>query len=142
MSFRPPFSPADAAAEHGDVSWLFSEPAQTLAYTSSRVLIEGHPVLLVVRSRDGDWQFLHGPVDEDDHCRIVTLGRAVSRDPSLLLVADLPRGWRAYRSLADGLWFREPSDLPLPEPVRRRDPPRGWTHWLANSSLPSPWLWK
>jgi hypothetical protein len=57
-------------------------------------------------------------------------------------VADLPRGWRAYRSLADGLWFREPSDLPLPEPVRRRDPPRGWTHWLAHSSLPSPWLWK
>jgi hypothetical protein len=103
MSFRPTSSPADAAAEHGDASWLFSEPVHTLAYTSSRVLIEGHPVLLV---------------------------------------ADLPRGWRAYRSLADGLWFREPSDLPLPEPVRRRDPPRGWTHWLAHSSLPSPWLWK
>ncbi|MCO5975743.1 hypothetical protein [Ideonella oryzae] len=142
MTSRSSFPLTESGSEPSDDSWAFCEPAQTLAYTSSRVLGEGHPVLLVVRSRDGDWQFLHGPVDEDDRCRIVTLGRAVARDPSLQLVADLPKGWRAYRSLADGLWFREPSDLPLPEPVRRRDNPRGWAHWLSTSSLPSPWLWK
>jgi len=142
MHLRSSFPDTEPCSEPHDAAWVFSEPAQTLAYTSSRVLIERHPVLLVVRSGDGDWQFLHGPVDEEDHCRILTLGRAVASDPSLQLVADLPKGWRAYRSVPDGLWFREPSDLPLPEPARRRDGPRGWTHWLSSSSLPSPWLWK
>lgn len=142
MSLSSPFSLTDSGAEHADAPWVFCEPAQTVAYTSSRVLSEGHPVLLVVRSRDGDWQFLHGPVDEDDHCRIVTLGRAVARDPSLQLIADLPKGWRAYRSLADGLWFREPSNLPLPETCQRREGARSWAHWLSSSNLPSPWLWK
>lgn len=139
-------SPAQAAAE----AWAFAEPADTVAFTSSRVTGEGHPVLLVVHGRNGEWQFLHGPVESGDRCRIVCLGSVVERDSSLAALADLPRGWRAYRALPDGNWTREPNDSPLQSPdgalcrpaSRRKRAPLGWTQWFGPSSLPDFWLWK
>ena len=49
MHLRSSFPDTEPCSEPHDAAWVFSEPAQTLAYTSSRVLIERHPVLLVVR---------------------------------------------------------------------------------------------
>lgn len=136
-----PFSASSARLHSSPTSsletWAFDDPPHTLAYTSSQVLKNDHPVLLVVHEDDGDWQFLHGVVAANDQCRTIRLGRAVLADPSLSTLADLPCGWRAYRTLADGHWHREPCGSHASAPL-----PRAWRDWLSRSALTEFRLWK
>jgi len=69
---------------------------------------EGHPILFVAHdSDDGAWQILCGESHaSDDDVRVVCLGCLVSKDPSLVQLADLPRGWCADRPTNSGLWAR------------------------------------
>jgi hypothetical protein len=89
-------------------AWPFTEPVNTLAYTSARVLHDGHRVLLVFHDHDGEWQFLHGEVDEQDECKIICLGCAYERDNAVGILSDLPIGWKAYRESVDSPWQCEP----------------------------------
>jgi hypothetical protein len=89
-------------------SWPFSEPVNTLAYASMQVLRDGYPVLLVFHDHDGEWQFLHGAVNEQDEGDIVCLGCAYERDNTLGILADLPIGSKAYRESTESSWQCEP----------------------------------
>ena len=89
-------------------SWPFAEPTNALVYTSSRVLRDGHPILVVFHDHDGDWQFLHGEVGEDDDCKIICLGCAFERDSSVGILNDLPFGWKASRQSVSSTWQCEP----------------------------------
>jgi hypothetical protein len=86
--------------------WPFSEPVNTLAYTSAQVL-QGSPILLVFHDHDGEWQFLHGEINKDDECQIICLGCAYEREPCLAQLSDLPSGWLARRKAGSIVWYRE-----------------------------------
>jgi len=87
--------------------WRFADPTNAVAISTRRVFREGLPVLLVTHDWDGDWQILCGTTTEADQAMVVCLGCAYQRDPSIGQLADMPRGWRAWRSDARSLWERE-----------------------------------
>lgn len=67
---------------------------------------EGHVVRLVSHDADGDWQFLDATTDEPGECVMLCLGCVFERDPTLAQIADLPRGWSAFRAEAGAPWER------------------------------------
>ena len=89
-------------------TWPFSEPVNTAAFTSTQVLQKTSPILLVFHDDDGEWQFLHDEVSEEDECRLICLGCALERDFTLAKLADLPAGWMATRATVEHPWIREP----------------------------------
>jgi hypothetical protein len=88
--------------------WPFSEPVNTLAYTTSRALRDGQPFLLVSHDHDGDWQFLCGDVADEEEGLIICLGCAYTQDKSLAKLAKLPAGWQAIRSSPADPWETYP----------------------------------
>ncbi len=44
-----------------DSEWPFSDPINTAAFTTVRVVRDGYPVLLVTHDEEGDWQILNDP---------------------------------------------------------------------------------
>jgi hypothetical protein len=73
--------------------------------TLRSIVFGGEPVLLVCHDADdGGWQFLNGGASEVEDGAVVGLGEMVKRDPTLLEVADLPLGWRAWRTSVGGPW--------------------------------------
>jgi hypothetical protein len=78
--------------------WPFSDPADAMAYSTLNVLVENAPVLLVTHDDDGAWQLLCGITNRTEDGRIVCLGCMFERDPTIGALADLPRGWQAWRS--------------------------------------------
>lgn len=93
---------------HDFPNWPFDDAINTAAFTTRPVLEQGLPVLLVSHDPEGDWQFLCGTTTELEDCKLVCLGCAFQRDPTLAEVADLPLGWLAEREAAGGAWERFP----------------------------------
>jgi hypothetical protein len=94
----------------GVESWPFEDPENVTAITTVHVLDGRLPVLLVTHDEDdGTWKILCGTTsDPKDGC-VVCLGCMVSKDPSLRSLADLPRGWTAWRDSVTAPWRREPN---------------------------------
>lgn len=84
--------------------WPFSDPVNTAAFTTTRVLREGLPVLLVTHDEDGDWQFMCTTTNSPEDGLIICLGCAYERDKTIGEVADLPVGWQAWREYVGGPW--------------------------------------
>lgn len=91
-------------------SWPFKEPTNAAAFTSEKVFRDDAPVLVAFRDYDGEWQFLHGDLTDEDECVLICLGCAFQRDPTIAELASLPPGWFATRSLVGGSWSFEPHD--------------------------------
>lgn len=89
-------------------AWPFDIPVNTAAYASVQVIRDDAPVLVVYHDHDGDWQFLHGDVSEDDEGVLVCMGCAYQRTPAISLLAQMPSGWRAERTSVAGEWVTEP----------------------------------
>lgn len=87
--------------------WVFDEPRNLGVITTTKVLDENHPILLVTHDEDGNWQFLCGTTDDPKDGRLVCLNDIVQLDPTVNLLADLPEGWRAWRTTANDHWQRE-----------------------------------
>jgi hypothetical protein len=80
-----------------------------VAITTRQVLCEGWPILLVTHDADdGAWQFVNGRGDTDDtdSAMVVGVGQIPAIDPTLREIADLPLGWRAWRSSVGAPWTR------------------------------------
>ena len=61
------------------------------------ILELGHYILRVSHDDDGYWQFLEWDTPPDEDAKVVSLSYMVSRDPTLRMLSDLPRGWQAFR---------------------------------------------
>ena len=96
--------------DFSDDEWPFDDP-QNLAVLTTVPVLEGAPVLLVTHDHDGDWQVLCGTTNEPEDGRIVCFGCAYQRNRSIAELADLPRGWRAWREDANAPWTREQKKL-------------------------------
>jgi hypothetical protein len=76
----------------------FDQALKVAAITTRQVLDDGLPILNVVHYLDDDsWAFTCGTTDVTDNIRMIGMGEAVTLDPTLYSIADLPSGWRASR---------------------------------------------
>jgi hypothetical protein len=89
-------------------NWPFSDPPNVATITTTKVLDEGHPILLVTHEEDdGARQFLCGTANDPGDCGVVGLDCIYNRDPGVAELSDLPLGWRAWRDTAGSPWQRE-----------------------------------
>jgi hypothetical protein len=91
----------------GGAAWPFVVPEHTAVLLCPEVFSGASPILWVVHTHDGDWQFLCGGDHANTGPRVACFGCAVQRDSSILALADLPQGWGAERSAPGGAWIRE-----------------------------------
>lgn len=101
---------------HSFNNWPFPDDVNTAAYCTAQVVSQQFPVLRVAHDADGDWQFLDATTDEPGECVLHCLGCVYERDNTLAEVADLPRGWSAFREQAGSPWVRCQDE---PEPDER-----------------------
>ena len=101
---NPILYPDMAEHTHYFESWPFPDNADTLSYCTGKVAHEHFPVLRVTHDHDGDWQFLDATTDDPGEPVLVCLGCVYERDATLSDIADLPRGWCAYRSAIGADW--------------------------------------
>lgn len=85
-------------------SWRFQEGRNRAVFTTKPVIYDGLPILLASHDEEGDWQFLCGTTDQVEDAAIVSLGEILKRDPSLVDLADLPKGWQASREEVGEKW--------------------------------------
>lgn len=86
-------------------NWPFGEPPNVAVITTTRIVHDGLPILLVSNDEDG-WQFLDGEDVSEDVAMIVSLKNIVGRDASIRQLADLPVGWQAWRESENAAWQR------------------------------------
>ena len=74
-------------------------------------MYDGWPVLNVTHDAyDQHWQFINGWGDTEEGAKpiLVHAEHLTELDSSLQELADLPLGWRAWRTTPDDDWTREP----------------------------------
>ena len=73
--------------------WPFDQAPNVAAITTQQVLQDGLPILNVVHySEDHSWAFTCGTSDAVEDGRVIGMGQALRRDPTLASIADLPPG--------------------------------------------------
>lgn len=97
-------------------TWPFDQPENCAVLATRQVMLEGAPVLLVSHDEDDHgWQFLSGEDCRSTDLVLVLLKNVVSKDASILEVADLPPGWQARRTAKGAPWVRHPAAEETPE---------------------------
>lgn len=89
--------------------WKFADPPN-VAVISTKAVVSGETWIAHVShdADDGAWQF-HGALPEqvgEADAVLVSLRSIVERDPTVLELADLPLGWRAWRNAKTSKWKR------------------------------------
>lgn len=110
---------------HTFANWPFADRASTAAFCTTRVAHDHYPVLQVAHDHNGDWQFLDATTDDPGEPVMFCLGCVFERDPTLAEIADLPRGWGAFREQPGAAWERwqkEPEDDADADAACRHDP--------------------
>lgn len=93
--------------------WPFADPPDTEVITLERILRGESPVRLVTHDADdGAWQLLDGGHVFEEDAVLVLLGEMVQFEPALRALADLPRGWYAWRSDAEAPWQTRSGEPP------------------------------
>jgi hypothetical protein len=92
--------------------WPF-EDRRNVAVITHRRIMDGSDWIAFVShdADDGGWQFHTnepGPPNVADAV-VIALSEIVQRDESILELADLPLGWRAWRESATSPWRRAKS---------------------------------
>jgi hypothetical protein len=94
--------------EHGFrlEDWPFAVPIATATYCTGRVAKDRMPILHVSHDDEGDWQFLDGTTEEPEDCTLLCFGCVFEMDSRVGELADLPRGWMAWRDSPGHPWHR------------------------------------
>lgn len=88
--------------------WPFSDPPNSIAFTSEAILSGKSPILYVSHdSDDGAWQFHSGEMLGVSEAKVKALGEMVKMDPTICELADLPLGSTATREGPTKPWIRE-----------------------------------
>jgi hypothetical protein len=94
------------------MKWPFSDPEDVLVFTGRDIVDREKWIHYVSHDEeDGAWQFLSedGVPENEEDARLVLLRNIVGLDPSLLELADLPKGWIAWRNTKESAWKRRSS---------------------------------
>jgi hypothetical protein len=89
--------------------WPFDQAPNVAAISSRQVIELDYPILLVTHYEDDhSWAFLCGTTESSADGRVIGMGNALNRDPTLRQIADLPPGWSARRKDNDSEWVKYP----------------------------------
>jgi hypothetical protein len=89
--------------------WPFDQAPNVAAISTRQVIELDYPILLVTHYEDDhSWAFLCGTTEGSDDGRVIGMGNALNRDPTLRQIADLPPGWSARRKGKDSEWVKYP----------------------------------
>lgn len=91
---------------HSFAHFPFDDPVDTAAFCTDAVARRRLYAQKVTHDTDGDWQFIDGGDDPLGEPVLVCLGCVFEHDPTLAGIADLPRGWSAWRDEHGGPWER------------------------------------
>ena len=91
-------------------TWKFDSPKNTAVIADRYFVEKKEPCLYVVHDElDGGWQFLtKNTSGNSSRAVVVSLATAVSADPSIDELFDLPLGWTAFRETNKSPWQRRP----------------------------------
>ncbi|MGX8010320.1 hypothetical protein ACVDG8_015830 [Mesorhizobium sp. ORM8.1] len=103
--------------------WKFEDPRNVAVLSDRSIFKRGDWIAYVVHEADdddnyndegGSWQF-HSSDKQNRECEVMLVGleQVVRLDESLLALADLPKGWHAWRTSKLSPWQRAKS-LPVP----------------------------
>ncbi len=93
--------------------WPFADLPNTAVFTTVNIMERRQPIVLITHdAEDGAWQFLCGTTNASSDARIVSLESVFNLDPGVAEVADLPLGWRAWRSAPGDPWQRAEGQKP------------------------------
>ena len=93
--------------------WPFDQARNAAAITLRRIVDGERPILVVSHDEDDHgWQFLDGLDIAEADAAVVAMEEVAKLDPSVLEVADLPPGFRAYRMSREHAWVREARGSP------------------------------
>lgn len=90
--------------EFDENDWPFDVPVNAAAFSSEKIVHEHQAVLVVYHDHDGEWQFLHGDITDEDKCVLICMGCAYQRTPAIAELASMPSGWLASRKSASSSW--------------------------------------
>ncbi|WP_136619823.1 MULTISPECIES: hypothetical protein [Mesorhizobium] len=104
--------------------WKFADPPNVAVLSDKSIFKRNDWIAYVVHEADdddadndegGSWQFHSSDTRDWDEREIMLVGlqEVVRRDESILALADLPKGWHAWRSSKSSPWQRAKS-LPVP----------------------------
>jgi hypothetical protein len=82
----------------------FSDDLNNYVFTTRFVIEDNSAIIFVSHDDEGDWQFLSEEGPKENEARIVLLGEMIQHDPSILEIADLPLGAKAFRDNAGSPW--------------------------------------
>jgi hypothetical protein len=89
------------------MSWPFDQTPTTAAITTRYVIAREQPITVVLHySDDHSWAFLCGTTNDEKDGRVILMREAVEIDTSVLEIANLPPGWKAWRKEAGAPWQR------------------------------------
>jgi len=93
-----------------DSDWPFNDPKNVAVFTTKNIVREGKMALIVTHDEDdGSWQVLDGSDVDIENAMLISLYSIVKLDPSIAALADLPIGWKAWRTDVSSPWQREKS---------------------------------
>ena len=104
--------------------WKFTDPPNLAVLSDKSIFKSGDWIAYVLHEDDNDdngddeggsWQFYSSDTRDWDEREIMLVGlqEVVQLDESILALADLPKGWHAWRSSKSSPWQRAKS---RPEP--------------------------
>jgi hypothetical protein len=89
-------------------NWPFGDPKNVAVFTTKQIVRERKPILLVTHDADdGAWQFHSGETVHNGDVMLIALSEAVEIDQTILQLADLPFGWKAFRNSPADSWKRQ-----------------------------------
>lgn len=87
--------------------WAFPDKPHTKVFVSSTIRENKEWITFVAHDlSDGAWQMVGDTGAESGGPELACLHHMIERDPTLLEIADLPKGWAAERSSPDQPWHR------------------------------------
>lgn len=87
------------------MEFKFTEAENTAVFTCCHVTDEQEPILIVTHDSDGDWQFLCGADEHTEQdAKMISLGQAVTLDPTLNGLFEMPIGVGALREAVGEKW--------------------------------------
>jgi hypothetical protein len=91
-------------------AWPFEQPKKLVVYADGSSVTGAVSVIGAFHERDGTWLLLTTEGNEPIEPREVCFGCVYTVDPSVADIADLPRGWGAFRRKPGEIWERKPQD--------------------------------
>ncbi len=90
--------------------WPFDQERRCAVVTLRSIIFDREPILVVFHDEDDHgWQFLNGRTFDMSNAALVALEEIVNLDASVLEIADMPPGWKAWRKSQSSAWQRAPA---------------------------------